>query len=286
MQYAIKAMTLGEILDESIKLLRRKWKDFFTIAAVLYFPLALIQQLLTHYMASDGPTDPATAIAAGFGSIGFAFLFLVLVYPILNAALVTAIGEEYIGNPISPKEAIRRAVGVYPAMIVAAILVAIFVGLGFMLLIIPGIYLALRYSVVNQVVVLERKTGMAALRRSSELLKGNMGTAFVLGFIVFIISFFLGLIAAFIPTKILTAIATAALESIAVVFASATYIVFYFSCRSKIEHYDLQLLAQGMGEHAPMVESYGVPQQPAYTALSEPAYNPAPPPPPPPSLPQ
>ena len=54
--------------------------------------------------------------------------------------------------------------------------------LGFVLLIVPGIIFSLWFYVLVPVVVLEGVTGTAALGRSRELMRGNLGKAFLVGF--------------------------------------------------------------------------------------------------------
>lgn len=278
MQYVIKAMSLGEILDQAVKLVKSRAGLFLAVAGLFYFPVALLQEGLNAYLTAQvegsSPEDMAanagTALTMMYLSIGFLVIFFAIIYPLTNAAIITAVGEEYLGKEVTFKQVTKRALRLLPAMIIAGILVGFFVMLGLIALIIPGIYLMLRFSLVNQVVVLEGLTGMKALKRSWYLMKGNMGTVLVLGFIASIITVVFALVAAILPTAILTVIGTAIGNTVAVVFAATASVVFYFSCRSKVENYDLQLLAESIGE---------APPQPAGLHGYQPA-GAAPPPPP------
>ena len=63
---------------------------------------------------------------------------------------------------------------------------------GFFCCIIPGIIFALWFMLCQYVVVIERIAGPSALGRSKDLMKGEMGKAFVLGLIIFVINLSLG----------------------------------------------------------------------------------------------
>ena len=60
----------------------------------------------------------------------------------------------------------------------AILLAAVGVALGLLLLVIPGIYLAVRWFFVPQAVVVENARGPAALRRSRELTSGTWWRTF------------------------------------------------------------------------------------------------------------
>lgn len=55
--------------------------------------------------------------------------------------------------------------------------------LGFLLLVLPGVYLLVRLALIEPVVVCERASGSAAMRRSFELTKGRFWKLFGLGLI-------------------------------------------------------------------------------------------------------
>ena len=57
--------------------------------------------------------------------------------------------------------------------------------LGFLALIIPGIVLAVRYSLIDEVVVLEGANANASRARSERLVRGKGGLIFLSGFVCF-----------------------------------------------------------------------------------------------------
>ena len=122
---------------------------------------------------------------------------------------------------------------------------------GFILFIIPGIIFAFWFSLSSHVVVIEGKSGFAALGRSKQLMKGNIGTVFVLGILIGLIQWIILIATAFIPQQHLQVIGQVFAGAIVTILAAAAFVVFYFSCRCKYENFDLTLLAQSVGAESP-----------------------------------
>ena len=93
----------------------------------------------------------------------------------------------------SPGQLLRAATPVLGQLILVGIVAGIGVVIGFILIIIPGLFLLTIWSVAAPVVVLERPGVFAALRRSRELVRGNgwqvFGVIAVLYILVSVFSF-------------------------------------------------------------------------------------------------
>ena len=113
--------------------------------------------------------------------------------------------------------------------------------------VIPGIIAAFWFSLATQVVVIEKVHGINALKRSRELMRGNIGNVFVLSLVIGIISIGPQIAAQLIPQIHARAAASVVINCIMTIFSSAAMVVFYFSCRCKNEQFDLQLLAENVG---------------------------------------
>jgi len=87
---------------------------------------------------------------------------------------------------------------VVAALIGASLLQGLGIGIGFLLLIVPGLFLLTIWALVPPVVVLERPGVLAAFRRSRELVRGNgwqvLGVIAVFVVIVFVVSLIFGLL--------------------------------------------------------------------------------------------
>lgn len=77
-------------------------------------------------------------------------------------------------------------------------------------------------------------------------MKGNIGTAFALGMIVGVINLLLGAISNLAPYPISFVLA-AVLGGVTTLLSTCSLVIFYFSCRCKLENFDLELLADDIG---------------------------------------
>ena len=87
-------------------------------------------------------------------------------------------------------------------LLAVSILFAIGVGIGLLLLIVPGLFLLTIWSVVAPVTVLERPGIFAAFRRSHELVRGNGWNVFGVIVIVYVATLAISLIAAAIAAPL------------------------------------------------------------------------------------
>lgn len=260
MQYQIKELSLGEILDHAVQLTKNHFGLFFGIVAVGYLPFTLIQEFGGLAMAPELPPNPtpedirvyeeAIAKAAMF-VLPLIGIFALIVVPISNAAVIDAVSRCYLSQETSVGNSYSHAFRIILPLIGTWILQTLAIIGGFILLIIPGIIFAFWFSLSSHAVVIGGESGTAALSRSKRLMKGNIGTAFALGLVIAVIQWGIGLGAAVIPQQHAQVIVTAVLGSVAFLFSTVAYVVFYFSCRCKNENFDLTLLAENIGEAEP-----------------------------------
>lgn len=103
----------------------------------------------------------------------------------------------------SVRDLIDSAVPVLLPLIAVGILAGIGIGLGFLLLIVPGLILLTIWAVVAPVVVVERPGIIDAFRRSHDLVRGNGWQVFG----VIIVAFLIAAVAGFILNAIAVSIA-------------------------------------------------------------------------------
>jgi hypothetical protein len=116
---------------------------------------------------------------------------------------------------------------------------------GLLLLIVPGIYLMLCYSLAWPVMVIERQFGMRGLRRSRELTRGSLLRIVGLGLVVFIFVGVVGsgiqLLLGFLP--LVGTLVSGVVQAIGATFQSAFLVLLYFDVRCRKEAFDLEHLA-------------------------------------------
>lgn len=96
-----------------------------------------------------------------------------LIGPLISALYVHAVRQIAAGERPRIPEITVRGLRVLPTVAAAEIIATLGIGLGFVLLIVPGVILALRWAVVAQAAALESENWIDALRRSAQLVSGN-----------------------------------------------------------------------------------------------------------------
>jgi hypothetical protein len=156
------------LLRDSFTVYLRHFWTFLALGALVVVPSQVIvggiglEQLTADY-DDTSPSWAETSIAA-------AVAYLV-VAPLITAICVHALRSVAGGGSPGAREAIVKGFEAFAPIFFAVLLAAAGVALG-LLLIVPGIYLFVRWYFVPQAVVLEGARGTAALRASTRLVTG------------------------------------------------------------------------------------------------------------------
>lgn len=251
MKYDIRELTLGEILDQAIALMKDNVGTFLAIMCVLWLPIQLANTVAALVLLPEisFPPDPdqlrAFLVAAEkHGNLFNALNILALISaPLFNAAIVYAVANKYLGKPASAGSAIGNSFRHFFPLLWTWFLLGIAIMGGLILLVIPGIIAIFWFALATQVVVIENVNGFAALKRSREIMAGNAGTLFVLILVMAVLGGGVGIGGAMIPERHVQAIFGLVVQMVVAILSSAAGVVFYFSCRCKNEQFDLDLLA-------------------------------------------
>jgi hypothetical protein len=170
---------VGEVVDTAIGLYRRNWRLLAGTAAAVVVPVQVLRAFLNrNYFSqvSDMVRSlqkglPASSPSTGVGSLGG--LLSVLVLPFLTVALATAAASCYMGSPITPGKAWRRAMRRFWAVLSLGLLRVLIIGIGLFLFMVPGIFLYIRLLVAPVALVVEDAGPVLALERSWRLTRGN-----------------------------------------------------------------------------------------------------------------
>jgi len=194
MKFQIGAMTLGDILDRSLKMLLANLAVFYFINLIVLSPVILFSLLSPALLASmDAPGSPLAQVGP-FAIGGFLVLILtVVLQPIGTAAILHLISQEYIDQPVSMGSAFRFALGRFGGLFATSLLMGLVLIVGFLLCIVPGIIFAVWYIFFAQIVVVEHLTGTSALGRSKTLTEGYRGRVIGLLAVCFIIGIIFGI---------------------------------------------------------------------------------------------
>jgi hypothetical protein len=220
---------IGKILGEAFSIYGKHWQTLLGLSASIYVLLAVILAIVVPLVV----TVPILGIIAGL--VGFAISILASV--VLQGMFVLAIDDLRDGTQdLSFGQLYERALPFLGPLLLTGILVGLGVLGGLILLIIPGIILAIRWSVTGPIVVLEGVSGVAALRRSVELVKGNgmdmFGLLFVTGLLLGCVNLGIGYVLAQLVSG---EFATAIVKQIPAVFtapiSASVTVLAYFALR-------------------------------------------------------
>ena len=186
---------IGEILSAAFDLYKNNAAQLLMIAAVVVVPLTLIQALLTDALiddvVSDIRVDQVTGeIVSDGSSFGQAILGSLLlglisaaIWMLLTGALTRGAAGAIVGRQIDIGESYRAALSRLGGLIGLSLLIALIVGVGFVLLIIPGVILLVFLSMAVPAFIIERRGVTDSMSRSWNLVSGSWWHVF--GAIVF-----------------------------------------------------------------------------------------------------
>jgi hypothetical protein len=191
MTTALRPLSTGELLDRTFSLYRSHFGLFVGIFALPHL-VVLAFQCLGVAVGHQG-SQLAQLGAQFFWSMGALFL-TVIVSAASQAATVVAVSHVHLDRPASVTDSFLRVKGEIGGVIGLSILVGLGVGFGFIALIVPGVLLALMWSLAVPVKILENKSATDAMSRSSDLTKGDRGRIFVIWLLFIVLSIAVGLL--------------------------------------------------------------------------------------------
>jgi hypothetical protein len=158
----------GALLRDSLVVYLRHFWTFLALGALVVVPSELIvsgiglDELTARYDSS--PTFAEAAIPA--------VVSYLVVAPLITAICVYALRSVAAGGSPGAREAVVKGFEQFSPIFFAVLLAALGILLGAAALIVPGVYLFVRWYFVPQSVVLEGAHGTAALRGSGRLVEG------------------------------------------------------------------------------------------------------------------
>jgi hypothetical protein len=172
---------VGGILDRAFKLYREQATNLWTIAALIVVPAQVLVWVIVRAslgsgsFASDGTvyTTSSTAVPE-LAIIVFGFLAAILSMGALSKCLLDA----YTGQRTDWRHSLGYASERLGSLAWLAILTGVLLVVGYVLLIIPGIYLTVSWIVAVPVLMFEGIGGWGALKRSHDLVKGRWWATF------------------------------------------------------------------------------------------------------------
>jgi len=273
---ALRPLGIGEILDVGIKIY---WRNASTLFRIVLFVVLPAQILVTVIQVSALPPDvgrfggpfgssfgDSSGTLSGRDSVTLAVGFVVatiinaLAGKLAQAGCFRAVADAYLGEEVGWRQSLRYGLRRLPAVVALSILSTIFIALGTIACVIPGIYLWGAFYVAIPVLLVEGVRPMRALGRSRQLVKGRWWGTFgvaIIGYLLVAIigAAFTGLILGVAVSSarntvtgfVVSIIATTLSSMLTTPAVAAFATVLYIDLRVRKEGFDLFLLAQRLG---------------------------------------
>jgi len=245
--YAIQRLTFSGMLDQSFRLMRDHFIAITVPFIALYVPYSLTMEALG---LSQLGADPRLILAMLWKLLVVLAVF-VIAASYAQLIVTNVVADCYLARPISVPDAARRALGTFLPYVGTSLLATLaLVPMIVLLITIPlAFYFGVSWMLVGAIVVVERRYGLDALKRSRALIKGHFWESFavmlVAGLLVSMASGALSIAFSFIP--IVGPVLNGVVQAITSAYLSAVLIVLYVDLRCRHEDFDLQLLAQQIG---------------------------------------
>jgi hypothetical protein len=276
----LRPLSIGETLDAGFRLLRARFGTLIVCVLVPMVPLSIIATIIeasTNDQAFD--VNATTTTTSDDGAVIAGTLIGALIQGAAAALAIAAcfrvISSAYLGERAEAGPSLRYGLSRLLPLMVAYITLSIVLAVSALFLLIPAIFLGVKWSVTFAAIVSERAGPFSAIGRSWELTRGHwwrtFGTLLVVGLIslVLYVAVVAGLGGAIATSDnmseftyaTLTTALTVILFAILYPLVASIITVIYYDLRVRNEGFDLQLLAEGVGADVSRFES--APERPS-----------------------
>jgi hypothetical protein len=279
----LRPLSIGELLDRTFSLYRRNFALFIGISAipqllVLALQLAQISFIPARAAFPSVPpaatefqaASPGISTGGAFGIFGLALVGIIvylIAYLFSQGGTVFAVSELYLGRSTTIGQSLSRVRGELGSLFGVIFLNGLVTGICFLLLVIPGIYMACRLCVCVPAALLENLGPRESLERSFSLTKDNAGRSFLI-FLLYVVVLYAALFLFDIPfafamqsaahdpsmlrvwTSLMQVGNFVATVLITPVLTIA-FAIFYFDLRVRKEAFDLQLMMNPLAGGVP-----------------------------------
>src|SRR2546422_7241927 len=197
-----RELGLGEVISKTFEVYRRDFAKYFVLFAVVGVIVQVVTTLAQQaFVLPTLPVNPTPQQFSSWFSALFGPLFLLIAVifvvnivfsTIAEGSAIRLASEQITKGQVNLGASIRFAVSKLLSIWALSIIVGIIVLLGIIALIIPGIILAIMYSLALPVLLIEKKGVTESMGRSRQLVSHRWGKTFgtflVLGIIVLIAS--------------------------------------------------------------------------------------------------
>lgn len=189
-------LDIGRVIQDLIALMQKNFPTFLVLAAILSGIPALLMGLV------DLGLGPEPGLVGGVQMFLLGLVRLVSAL-VLQGALIYGTVADMNGRPVSVRDCISVGLRNFLPLFGIAILIGLAVTFGLILLVIPGVIIAVVWSVAVPAFVAERLDVFASFGRSAELTRGSrwriFGLFLIYALVIILVSAVLGILGMFGP---------------------------------------------------------------------------------------
>lgn len=177
-----RSLDLGRVLSTGFSALFNNAVPFLAVSAVLAgIPGFIFSYWMLGVATADTPPSVEYIMSRQFwGPILGGAVAWVVSSALLQGTLISATVRHLSGRPAHIEQSVAGALARVVSIILLSLLVAVVVGFGFLLLIVPGVIFYLMYVVAVPVMMAEGRGITESMSRSAELTKGSRPMIFLL----------------------------------------------------------------------------------------------------------
>src|SRR3989454_9416799 len=189
-----RELSLGDVISKTFELYRRDFTKYFVLFAVVGVIIGIVTTLARQaFVLPTLPSNPTPQqVSNWFGAlvplVALISIVTVVFSPIAQGTAITLASEQIEKGHAEMGTSVRFAVSKLLWIWALSIVVGVIVFLGFIALIVPGIILAIMFSLAFPVLLIENKGVLESMGRSRELVSHRwlktFATFLVLGIVI------------------------------------------------------------------------------------------------------
>jgi hypothetical protein len=238
---AFRARTVPELLDATFQMIRASYGQLALLAVVISSPALL----LAAFTQGKG-VDLLQGLLANY----------------VAAAAVVVVSEAYLGRTVSAGEVLRRVGERFGSIFGASFMRGVMIGLGLLLLVIPGIIATIMTFAMPVVVMVEGRSSSDSFERSRALAKENwlrIGALLLLATVLqYTVAFTAGaLLGVTLGSGPASSVLIQGMVALIAPFPAVVATLLYYDLRIRKEGFDIQMLMEAVG--GPQTETPAAP---------------------------
>lgn len=266
----LRPLQVGEILDAAIKVFRGRFTTLVKAVFPVIAPIEIFSVLIELSIPRDAfqtnefgeTTADGGAIAGMFVAIGIVALLGYFATQLATAASLKIVSDSYLGKETTWYESLTFAFKRLKSVAWVGALIFLLMAAGLPFCAVPTVYMWVAFSVAIPVVLLEGIPGTRALHRSKRLVEGRWWSVAGILAVALILTFVVGAVVGGIFSAIavgagsetvavlVDAFSSILVSSVVTPFTAAVVTIVYFDLRVRKEGFDLELLAQSVGQES------------------------------------